>query len=286
MMTIEEKRMNKESKSFRMIKKIPIIVFLVILSLIALFPFYLMLIMGTYLNEELYMGIKLLPGTYLANNWKTVMSQNYPRFYLNSIVTAVVHTVIAVLVSALGGYAFAKYDFKGKKAAFTFVLATLAIPSQIGLVGYVIEMRSFGWTNNLLSLIFNGVASGFGVFWMNQFIKGAVPDEIIESGRIDGCGEYGIFFRLIVPIIRPAFITIGLLLFLWNWNSYLAPLVLISDKSAYTIPLSISLIATEFRTDYAARILALAIGTIPIVVLFAAFSKNLIKGLTVGAVKG
>lgn len=278
--------MAKDSKVFQIIKKIPVYTVLVALSLIALFPFYLMIIMGTYLNEELYTGIKLLPGGYLANNWKTVMSQDYPRFYLNSIVTAVLHTFGAVLISALGGYAFAKFSFKGKNGLFTFVLATLAIPSQIGLVGYVIEMKAFGWTNSLLSLIFSGIASGFGVFWMRQFIGGAVPDEIIESGRIDGAGEYGIFFRLIVPIIKPAFVTIGLLLFMWNWNSYLTPLVLITDKKAYTIPLSISLIATEFRTDYAARILALAIGTLPIVVLFAVFSKNLIKGLTVGAVKG
>lgn len=273
-------------KSIRYVKRIPIYVFIILISIVALLPFYLMVIMGTHYNEDLYRGIHLLPGKFLMENLRTVMKQDYFRYYTNSLIVACCNTLGGVLVSALGGYAFSKYEFKGKKALFAFVVATLAIPAQLGLVGYVIEMRAFGWTNSLLSLIFHGMASGFGVFWMNQFIGSAVPNEIIESGRIDGSSEYGIFFRLVVPIIKPAFVTIALLMFLWSWNSYMTPLVLISDQNHYTIPMSIALISTEFRTDYAARILALAIGTIPIVVLFACGSKYLIKGLTMGSVKG
>ena len=157
---------------------------------------------------------------------------------------------------------------------------------QLGLVGYVIEMRSINWINTLLPLIFSGMASGFGVFWMTQFIGSSVPSEILESGRMDGCTEYGIFFRLVVPIIKPAVITIALLLFLWSWNSYMVPLVVVTKQDNYTIPLSIALISTEFRTDYAARILSLSISTIPIVAMFACGSKYLILGLTSGSVKG
>lgn len=268
------------------IKHIPVYIVMILLSILALLPFYLMLIMGTHYNEDLYKGVHLLPGNYLMENLQTIMKIDYPRYYLNSIIIAVCNTFGGVLVSALGGYAFSKFQFKGKKIFFNFVVATLAIPMQLGLVGYVIEMRSLNWVNTLLPLIFSGMASGFGVFWMTQFIGSSVPSEIIESGRIDGCTEYGIFFKLIIPIIKPAIITISLLLFLWSWNSYMVPLVIVTKQENYTIPLSIALISTEFRTDYAARILSLSISTIPIVIMFAFGSKYLIKGLTSGSVKG
>jgi multiple sugar transport system permease protein/cellobiose transport system permease protein len=268
------------------VAKIPVNIIIGLLSLVAMFPFYLMLIMGTHMNEDLYTGIKLLPGNYLWENLKTVMAIDYPRYYLNSFTIAICNTAGAILVSSLGGYAFAKFNFKGKKGLFTFVIATLAIPMQLGLVGYVLEMKALGIVNTILPMIFSGMARGFGTFFMTQFIGSSVPNEILESGRIDGCTDYGIFFKLVFPIIRPAFITIGLLLFLWSWNSYMVPLVIVTRKECYTIPLSIAMISTEFRTDYAARILSLAISTIPIVGLFAFGSKYLIQGLTAGSVKG
>jgi cellobiose transport system permease protein len=270
----------------RVYAKIPVTMLICLLSLVALFPFYLMIIMGTHYNEDLYKGIRLLPGKYLLENLNTVLKLDYPRYYLNSITIAVCNTFGGVLVSSLGGYAFAKFNFKGKKPLFTFVIATLAIPMQLGLVGYVLEMRTLGVINTILPLIFSGMASGFGVFWMTQFIGSAVPTEILESGRIDGCNDYGIFFKLVLPIIKPAIITIALLLFLWSWNSYMIPLVIVTKKENYTIPLSIAMISTEFRTDYAARILSLAISTIPIVGMFSFGSKYLIQGLTAGSVKG
>lgn len=266
--------------------KLPVNILIGLLSLVALFPFYLMLIMGTHLNEDLYTGIKLLPGNYFWENLNTVMMIDYPRYYLNSLTIAICNTLGAILVSSLGGYAFAKYNFKGKKGFFTFVIATLAIPMQLGLVGYVLEMKALGIVNTILPMIFSGMASGFGTFFMTQFIGSSVPNEILESGRIDGCTDYGIFFKLVIPIIKPAFITIGLLIFLWSWNSYMIPLVIVTRKECYTIPLSIAMISTEFRTDYAARILSLAFSTIPIVGLFAFGSKYLIQGLTAGSVKG
>lgn len=266
--------------------KIPLWLFMGVLSICALLPFYMMIIMGTHYSEDLYSGVKLFFGKYFVENFKTVMKQNFPLYYWNSLVVAVCNTVGGLLVSALTGYAFAKYEFRGKKVLFTVIVATLAIPQQLGLIGFVMEMRWIGMNNTLFPLIVSGMANAFGVFWMRQFIETSVPDEIIESGRIDGCREFGIFFRLILPIIRPALITIFLLLFLWSWNSYMTPLVMISDQKLYTIPLSIALISSEYRTDYAARILALSMGTIPILVLFGCGSKYLIRGLVAGSVKG
>ena len=273
-------------KRIKLLHKIPIYLFMVMMSVCALLPFYMMIVMGTHYSEDLYTGVKLFFGKYFVQNFQTVMRQNFLLYYWNSIVVAGCHVAGGLVISALTGYAFAKFEFRGKKFLFAVIVATLAIPEQLGLIGYVLEMRWLGLNNTLFPLIVFGMANAFGVFWMRQYIGSSVPDEIIESGRVDGCREFGIFFRLIIPIIRPALITIFLLLFLWSWNNYMTPLVMISKEKLYTIPLSIALIISEYRTDYAARILALSMGTIPILILFSFGSKYLIQGLVAGSVKG
>ena len=185
-------------------KKAFLILAVLAISLFALLPFYEMLIMGTYYTDQLYTGIKLLPGTYLMENLKNILKHDFFLFYKNSLTVTMVNTVMGVTISTLAGYAFAKYRFKGQGVLFFIVISALAIPPQLGLVGFVIEMRSLGWSNSLLPLMISGVANPFGVFWMRQYIQGAVPNEIVESGRIDGCGEGMILARLVVPIIKPA----------------------------------------------------------------------------------
>ena len=273
-------------KRIKLLHKIPIYLFMVMMSVCALLLFYMMIVMGTHYSEDLYTGVKLFFGKYFVQNFQTVMRQNFLLYYWNSIVVAGCHVAGGLVISALTGYAFAKFEFRGKKFFFAVIVATLAIPEQFGVIGYVLEMRWLGLNNTLFPLIVFGMANAFGVFWMRQYIGSSVPDEIIESGRVDGCREFGIFFRLIMPIIRPALITIFLLLFLWSWNNYMTPLVMISKEKLYTIPLSIALISSEYRTDYAARILALSMGTIPILILFSFGSKYLIQGLVAGSVKG
>ncbi|NHN29847.1 carbohydrate ABC transporter permease [Paenibacillus sp. S3N08] len=260
--------------------------FVTILSLFSLIPFYTMIIMGTYVSEDLYTGFKILPGNYLIENFKTVMAQNFLNFYMNSLFVSLTHTVLAVFISALTGFTFAKYNFKGKKFLYYFIIGTLMIPPQLGLIGFVVEMRWLGLVNTLYPLIIGGIANAFGVFWMTQYISSAVPSEIIESGRLDGCSDFGIFTRIILPVIKPALITLFMLFFLWSWNNYLTPLVLINKEKLYTIPLAISLLSSEYRTDYSARILALAMSTIPILIMFGFGSKHLIRGLVGGSIKG
>jgi ABC-type glycerol-3-phosphate transport system permease component len=245
-----------------------------------------MLMMSTYVTEDLFTGVKLLPGTFLAENFRTVMKAEFHRFYINSLTVAVVHTTSAVFVSALTGYAFAKFEFKGKKGLFYFILGSLMIPPQLGLVGYVMEIRALGFGNTLWPLIFPGIANAFGTFWMTQYIRVAVPSEILESAMIDGASTMRVFFQIVLPIIRAALVTLMLLFFLWSWNNYLLPLVTISREPLYTVPMAIGLIGSEYRTDFAARILALTVSTLPILLLFAIGSKHLIRGLTAGSVKG
>lgn len=268
------------------IRTIPIVVLVVIFSAFALLPFYMMMIMGTYFSEELYTGLKLLPGDYLRENLHTVLQHDFFRFYGNSLKVSLTSTTLGVFISALTGYAFSKFRFKGRSLLYTFIISTIAVPIQLGLIGFVTEMRLLGWANSLLPLMTINVASPFGVFWMTQYIGSAIPNEILESGRMDGCGEFGIFFRLVLPVIKPAIITIFLILFLWSWNNYLIPLAVINDPKLYTVPLSIALYSSEYRADYAARILSVALSTIPVLIMFSFGSKYLIDGLVAGSVKG
>jgi cellobiose transport system permease protein len=250
-----------------------------LLSIFALLPFYIMTIMGTYQNEDLFTKIVLVPGTYLLENLKTVAAS---RFDLVSLIS----TVLSVLVSAFAGFAFAKHHFKYKGKIFAAVLLTMMIPGQLGLVAYVIEMRYLSLSGTLLPLILPWVANAFGVYWMTQFIKSAVPTEVLESARIDGCSDIGVFFRIVVAFIYPAITTLSLLVFLWSWNNYLLPLIIVNKPELYTIPLGITALGDAYRTDLAAQILGLTLGTIPVLILFAVGSKSFIRGLTAGSVKG
>lgn len=270
------------SKTTKFIVRLIVVIF----SLITLFPFYMMVIMGTHVSEDLLTSLQLLPGNQFFVNMQSVLKTNFMLFYWNSIYTSVIATVGCVIVSALAGFAFSKYRFKGKKFLFTCVLATLMIPMQLGLVGLVLQLKHMGLMNTHFALIIPPMANAFFVFWMTQFIKSAVPTEIIESARIDGCGDFKTFWRIVFPIIKPATITVFLLSFLGSWNNYLTPLVVLNKEKLYTIPMGITLFSTTYRNDYAASTLALTLATLPVIIMLAFGSKYLIKGLAGGSVKG
>jgi multiple sugar transport system permease protein/cellobiose transport system permease protein len=257
-----------------------------ILAILFIFPFYSMIMMSTHYAEDLYKGIPLLPGTYLITNLKTVFNAHFEVFYFNSLVVAISSTLLSVTISMLCGYAFSKYQFKGRDFLFGFILITMMIPTQLGLVAFVMEMRQIGWVNTLLPLIIPPAATGFGVYWMKNYITGAVPYEMMESARIDGASEPRILFSISAPCMKPALFSLALMNFVGSWNSFLVPLILLNKPSLYTVPLGIITLNSAYRNDIAAKITALALGTLPLLALFAATSKSLIKGITMGAVKG
>ncbi len=273
-------------KNLSLIQRIPLYFGLMVLTLIAFFPFYIMIIMGTYINEDLFTGIKLLPGNYLLENLKTVFSQNIGLFYWNSLYIAVCAGVGAATVSSMAGYAFAKLHFKMKNILFLFIMSTLMIPATLGLVGFALEMSKMGLQNNHLALIIPPMASAFGIFWMTQYIRGAVPNDLLDCAKIDGCNEYSTFFRIVTPSIKGGLFTIFLLSFLGSFNSYMAPLVLLNRQSLYTIPLGITMLSGMFRVDNAARILCLSFVTIPLIIVISFGAKYLEQGLLTGSLKG
>ncbi len=257
-----------------------------LISILSITPFYIMVIMGTYQNEDLFKKMVLVPGNYFIQNFHTVMQTNFGQIYWNSIVISVSSTFLSVLVSTMAGFAFAKHQFKHKNLLFSIVLLTMMIPGQLGLVAYIIEMRFLGLSSTYLPLILPWIANAFGVYWMTQFMRGAIPTEVLESARIDGSSEISTFFRIALPFTLPAITTLSLLIFLWSWNNYLLPLIIINDPDRYTIPLGITNLGSAYRTDMAAQILGLSLGTLPVLVIFAIGSKSFIRGLTAGSVKG
>lgn len=272
-------------KAFR-VKSILLTAFMVLLAVIFLFPFYTMIMMSTHYTENIYKGIPLLPGGYMMENLRTVFSAHFEIYYRNSLIVSICGTFLSVSVSTMSGYALSKYRFRGSKFLFAFILVTMMIPTQLGLVAFVVEMKNIGWMNTLLPLIIPPAATGFGVYWMKNYIGSALPTELIESGRIDGAGEPRILVSISLPCIKPALFSLALMNFVSNWNAFLVPLIVLNKNDTYTVPIGIINLNSAYRNDLAAKIMALSLGTIPLLILFVITSKSFIRGITMGAVKG
>lgn len=256
------------------------------LSLLSLFPFYMMFVMGTYYSEDLFRGMPLWVSGYLWENLKTTLNSGLLRTYGNSLLVSMTAVICCLFTSITIGYALSKFRFKCQKLFTVLVLLGMMLPTQISVIGYVVEMRAAGLTNTLLSVICVWIANPFSAFFMTQFMRDSIPDEMLESARIDGCSEPRILAAIVVPCMKPAVVTIATLVFLWSWNNYLLPLITLNRQEVYTLPLMISNISVAYRQDYGAQMLALALSTFPVLIIFSLGSRYFVKGLTAGAVKG
>lgn len=259
---------------------------LLLLALIAVFPFYMIFVMGTYKTAELFRGLPLLPSNYFWNNLQTSFQNNLLGAYANSLLLSAAAVVLSLVTSCGIGYALAKFRFRFNKVFTICVLVGMMLPTQISVIGYMIEMRVLGLSGSYWPLICTWVAHPFSAYFMCQFIKDSVPTEMLESARIDGCSEPGILVRIVLPCVKPALATMATLVWLWSWNNYLLPLIAINKPAMYTIPLMVANLAAAYSTDYGAQMCTLALSTLPILLLFVFGSKYFMKGLTAGAVKG
>lgn len=262
------------------------LVLLALVTLLSIFPFYMIFVMGTYKSADLFLGLPLLPSHYFGQNLRTALGHNLLGAYANSLMISIVSVLLAMTTSCGIGYALAKFRFRGQKCFSVCVLVGMMLPAQISVIGYMIEMRTLHLTGTYWSLLCTWIAHPFSAFFLSQFIRDSVPTEMLESARIDGCSEPGILLRMVVPCIKPGLATLATLVWLWSWNNYLLPLIAINKPAMYTIPLMVANLAAAYSTDYGAQMCSLALATLPILVLFIMGSKFFIKGLTAGAVKG
>lgn len=261
-------------------------IILTVISIISLIPFWFMFSMSTYKSELIFSGTPVLPSNYLIENLKTIFASNFVQAYGNGLFISIIAMLVSALICAMTGYGMNVYNFRFKKALRLFIMMTMMVPSQLGIIGYMIEMRNIGLNTTLWPMIFIWFANGFGAYWMISFIQNSLPIELVESARIDGASEIKIFGSIVLPCIKPGILTLCLLIFLWSWNNYMVPLVFINKAENYTIPIFIKSLASAYRTDYGAQLAGLTLATIPLLLLFIIGSKSFIRGLTGGAVKG
>jgi multiple sugar transport system permease protein len=279
--TINERNIKK------LLGKFVIYAFLIIVALTCLLPFYSMMITSSHANTDIARKLLLLPGTEFLNNYNRLID-TVPiwRGFFNSLFITVTSTILSLYFSALAGYGFSKFSFKGKNILFMAVLGTMMIPGQLGIIGFFKLMDTFNMLNTYWPIILPSISNAFGIFFMKQMCDSSVPTEILESGRIDGCGELKIFHRLVLPLLMPAVATLGIFSFIGKWNDFLTPMIILFDNELQPLPVMIASVKSQFSTDFGAMYVGIVISVIPILIFFSIVSKKIISGVTAGALKG
>jgi lactose/L-arabinose transport system permease protein len=260
---------------------------LIPLALLWLMPLWLMFTYSTLPESEFFRAsVPLLPSHAFADNWAALESQTpFVRPLFNSIVTSSLFTVISVLLTSMAGYAFARFRFFGRDALFMLVVATLTIPFLVVIIPqFVLVARDLRLSNTWIAVIVPPLFNSVGVFFMRQNFL-AVPQEMLDAARVDGAGEFQIFWRIALPLVIPALAALAIILFLFSWNSFLWPLLILSRPEAQTAPVALGALVGLNRVFWNAIMVAAMLMTLPMLVLFLSLQRYFIAGITAGAVK-
>ncbi len=268
--------------------------FTLVVNAILLFLVYLMAMPYVFMvtssfkpNSEIFsQPVRILPKSLYLENYRYLFSE-YPffRWYWNTVLTTVIRTAISVFFAALAGFAFAKYEFRLKKPLFLLVIASLMLPFQVLLTPLFIEMAAFRWLDTYWGVIVPTAVSPFFIFLMRQYMLG-VPDELIDAARIDGCSEFGLFWRVVAPIQKPAFAVVGILAFTGAWTDFLWPLIVLQSTKMFILNVGIATMFGPYRVPYGAILGGSTLATLPVVLFFLLMQRQFIAGLTAGALKG
>ncbi len=258
------------------------------LGLVCLLPFLLMIVNATRSANEIATSFTLIPGNSLKDNWETVFEFfNLFEGMWNSIKVSVPATLLTAYFSALTAYALAMYNFKGGKIIFGTILVFMMIPGQLGLIGFYNLCTKLKLINSYIPLIVPAIAAPGTVFFLRQYVISALPKSLIEAARIDGANELYSFHRIALPIMAPGVATMAIMAFIGNWNSYLTPMIVLNKNDKFTLPVMMASLkaSTDITANQGAIYLSVAISVIPILLVFAFFSKYIISSISAGAVK-
>jgi ABC-type glycerol-3-phosphate transport system permease component len=261
---------------------------LTVLLVMCVLPVWLMLVNATRTTAEIQQGISLIPGKNLIVNWKTLTGRGFSISdgFINSTVISVSVTVLTVYFSMMFAYAIHVYDFSYKKFIYAFVVLLVMVPTQVSIIGFYRYMAAFKLTNTYIPLILPAIAAPSAIFFAKQYLESVVVKELIDAARIDGCSEIGIFHRIMLPIAKPGAFTMGIFAFVGSWNNFFTPFIMISKMSKYTLPMLVQTLRGDtYRTEYGSIYLGLAVSIIPILIVYAIFSKYIVNGIAMGAVK-
>ena len=263
---------------------------LILLSFMCLFFFYVLIINATRSHAELQKGFSALPGKYFFTNLKNVANDgSFPMFrgILNSLIVSGCSAALSTYFSALTAYGLYAYDFKGKKVAFTFIMAILVMPTQVTAMGFLKLVTNMGMYDSLLPLIIPSIASPAVFYFMYSYLQSSLPISLVEAARIDGSGEFKTFNHIVLPIMKPAIAVQAIFTFVGSWNNYFVPALIIQSKNKMTVPILIATLrgADYMNFDMGKIYMMITVAIVPIIIVYLLLSKYIIAGVTLGGVK-
>lgn len=263
------------------------LVVIVAVALITLFPFYWMLITAVKPVEEILLfPPRLWPSEFHWENFINVLKENdFLKYYKNSLIVTLLSTLITVNINLLAGYAFAKYRFKGKEFMFLIMLSTLMIPLQVTMIPVFTIAAKIGIRNTLWGLILPPCAEAMGLFMARQFIAD-IPDELLEAGRIDGATEFQLYYKIVLPNVKPLISVLVIFTVMWRWNDLQWPLIMVSNEEYYTVQMGLAMLNGNQYVNWNDMMSASLVSIIPVVIVFLLFQKQFVQGVVSSGIKG
>ena len=265
-------------------------VVLIFLSFLCLFFFYILIVNATRSHADLQKGFSAIPGSYFLENLKNVANDgSFPMFkgILNSLIVSTCSAALCTYFSSLTAYGLYAYDFRAKKAAFTFIMAILVLPTQLRAMGFLRLITNMGMYDSLLPLIIPSIASPAVFYFMYSYLQSSLPLSLVEAARIDGSGEFRTFNRIVLPIMNPAIAVQAIFTFVSSWNNYFVPALVIQSKDKMTVPILIATLrgADYMNFDMGKIYMMITVAIVPIIIVYLLLSKYIIAGVTLGGVK-
>jgi multiple sugar transport system permease protein len=275
----------RSEKSKHTFEKWVVTILLIIGGLIVSIPFIWMISSSFKPESEI---LQMPPTLFAENptfeNYISLFTNMNFGVYLKNTLIIVALSFVGLFFNAMAGYGFAKFNFKGKDKTFYLVLATMMIPGQVTMIPVYLLLNEMGLINTMLGIVLPGLAAAFSIFLFRMFMA-TIPTDLIEAARLDGAGEFYIFFRLIMPISKPIFAVQGILTFIAAWNSFLWPLIIANDESLYTLSVGLSLLKGQYANNFALQMAGAAFMVIPIIIVFSLFQKYIVEGFTTSGLK-
>lgn len=265
-----------------------IYVLLVALLVVTIVPIWLLIVNATRSTPEIQQGISMLPSSHLLENYQILLNKGLriERGFTNSLYLAFATTGISVYFSLLTAYGIVIYEFKGKQLFNNLIVVLVMIPMQLSVIGFYQYMARLGLTDNYIPLIVPAIASAGAVFFGKQYLESVVIQELIDAARIDGATEIGIFHRIMLPLAVPGAATMGIFAFVASWNNFFTPFIMITSLDKYTLPMLVKTLQGDvYRTEYGAIYLGLALTIVPIIIIYALFSRYIVSGIAMGSIK-
>ncbi len=272
----------------KVLRRVPVYLTLCLFVVLFAFPFYYLFVLATWPRQLMFTSPpRLWFGPGLAHNIHALFEAiPFHVNFFNSVGISVSAVVTQLFFCTMGGFAFAKYSFKGQNVLFSLILALIAVPPFLNIIPFFQMMSAFGWINTWYPLIVPMMANPFGIFLMTQFLKTSIPPDLMDAGRIDGMSEFGILLRVVFPLAKPAMSVLGIVTFVGTWNNFMGALVFLPNLERTTIPVALARLFHQAHTDYGAVMAGTAVSLLPIMLVFVFFSRRIISDLQAGALRG